>query len=82
LLAACYRNVLDIAHAQSLHSIAFPAISCGVFGYPVDKAAAIALGEIARAEHAALDITICCRGERVLESYRAAAVALGITILT
>ena len=80
LLAACYRNVLTIAHAQSLSSIAFPAISCGVFGYPPNEAARIALGELCKSEHSALAITICCRGSEILESYRSAAAHLGITL--
>jgi O-acetyl-ADP-ribose deacetylase (regulator of RNase III) len=42
LLAACYRNSLRLASAHSLASIAFPAISTGVYGYPRDEAAAVA----------------------------------------
>src|SRR5512137_2442416 len=45
LLASCYRNSFALAHDNDLHSIAFPAISCGVYGYPLDKACAIALYE-------------------------------------
>ncbi len=45
LLASCYRNSFALAHDNGLHSIAFPAISCGVYGYPLDKACAIALNE-------------------------------------
>jgi O-acetyl-ADP-ribose deacetylase (regulator of RNase III) len=42
-LAACYRNSLQLAMDHDLRTIAFPAISCGVYGYPVEKAVAIAL---------------------------------------
>jgi len=42
LLAASFRSSLDLAVAHGLRSIAFPAISCGVYGYPVGEAAAIA----------------------------------------
>jgi len=47
LLAAAYRNSLTLAAEQGLRSIAFPAISTGVFGYPVDAAADIAAAEVA-----------------------------------
>ena len=48
LLAACYRASLELAESHSLQSIAFPAISCGVFRFPVRRAAAIAVREIRR----------------------------------
>lgn len=47
LLAACYRNSLALAVAHSLRSVAFPAISTGVYGYPREEAAAIASTTIA-----------------------------------
>ena len=43
LLADCYRNALDLADKHSVESVAFPAISTGVFGYPPAEAAAVAL---------------------------------------
>ena len=46
LLAQCYRNALGIARDQRLRSMAFPAISCGVYGYPIDAAATIAIREV------------------------------------
>ena len=49
LLASCYRSVLAIARAEDLRSIAFPAISCGVYGFPIELAAPIAVREIRRA---------------------------------
>jgi O-acetyl-ADP-ribose deacetylase (regulator of RNase III) len=45
-LASCYRNSLRLALEHGLKTLAFPAISCGVYGYPVDEAACIAVGEI------------------------------------
>src|SRR5579864_1759085 len=46
LLAACYRNSLRVARRHELRSIAFPAISTGLFGYPPDKAAEVAVGAV------------------------------------
>jgi O-acetyl-ADP-ribose deacetylase len=46
LLAAAYRNCLELAASNGLCSIAFPAVSAGVYGYPVDQAAAIAVREV------------------------------------
>ena len=46
LLAACYRNSLTLALENALNSIAFPAVSTGVYGYPKEKAAEIAISTI------------------------------------
>ncbi len=46
LLAGCYRNVLDIAHTEGFESLAFPAISTGIFGYPLEAATGIAVSEV------------------------------------
>ncbi|HEX2728569.1 MAG TPA: macro domain-containing protein [Rubrobacteraceae bacterium] len=43
ILARCYRNALDLADEHSIESVAFPAISTGIFGYPVEDAAEVAL---------------------------------------
>ncbi|HJQ23510.1 MAG TPA: O-acetyl-ADP-ribose deacetylase [Blastocatellia bacterium] len=45
LLASCYRNSLQLAVKQAIKTIAFPAISCGIYGYPVEEAVEIALRE-------------------------------------
>ena len=45
LLARCYRRVFEMAVEHDISSLAFPAISCGVYGYPVDQAAEIAVTE-------------------------------------
>jgi O-acetyl-ADP-ribose deacetylase len=46
LLTACYQNTLTIAAKQGINSIAFPAISCGVYGYPIEDACKIAVDTV------------------------------------
>jgi O-acetyl-ADP-ribose deacetylase (regulator of RNase III) len=47
LLASCYRNSLRLAAGKGLDSVAFPSISTGIYGYPVEKAAPVALSAVA-----------------------------------
>jgi len=51
LLAACYQNSLKLAVAYDLTSIAFPAISCGVYGYPITEACRIAVDTVCSILH-------------------------------
>ena len=48
-LASCYRRSFEVAHENGLTSIAFPAISAGIYGYPMEKACEIALNETKKA---------------------------------
>jgi O-acetyl-ADP-ribose deacetylase (regulator of RNase III) len=47
LLAACHRRALEVARELGARSVAFPAISCGVYGYPVEQAARVAVETVA-----------------------------------
>lgn len=46
LLASCYRTSLELASRHGLHSVAFPAISCGIYGYPITEATRIAIDTV------------------------------------
>ncbi len=74
LLAACYRNALSLARDHGLRSIAFPAISTGVYRFPLDRATSIALGETKRfvEEHpgAFHRIVFVCFDPATLDVYR------------
>ena len=72
LLALCYRNSLDLARRHGVTSIAFPAISCGVYGYPLAAAVAIAVREVAaftRANATPARIVFACCGRNTLAAY-------------
>ena len=80
LLASCYRESLELAVEHDVRTVAFPAISCGVYGFPVEKAAPIAVREVAgflEAHDAIEKVYLVCFGEAVLrafqEAYEAAA---------
>ncbi len=75
LLAGCYRRALALARDTGIASIAFPAISCGVYGYPLDQAVAIAVSEVAAGARAipTLDrVVFACFGPAVLAAYETA----------
>jgi O-acetyl-ADP-ribose deacetylase (regulator of RNase III) len=71
LLARCYRNSLALAEKNGLKSIAFPAISTGVYGYPKEPATEIAVREV-KAHARALDrVIFCCFDTATAALYRA-----------
>jgi O-acetyl-ADP-ribose deacetylase (regulator of RNase III) len=70
LLASCYRESLRLAAGHGVRTIAFPAISCGVYGYPLDQAAAIAVRETSGADFD--EILLTCFGDEVYAAYTAA----------
>jgi O-acetyl-ADP-ribose deacetylase (regulator of RNase III) len=70
-LAACYRNSLALAAENGCKSIAFPCISTGIYGYPIEDATEIAVREVREflspaenAEDAEMDVVFCCFSER------------------
>jgi O-acetyl-ADP-ribose deacetylase (regulator of RNase III) len=76
LLASCYRNSLEAARKLRLKTIAFPSISTGAYGFPMDRAAAIALAETAKFLNADTTLTrvvFVCFGQEALAAYRSAA---------
>lgn len=75
LLASCYRTSLDTALENGVHSVAFSAISTGVYGYPLVEATKIAVATVRAwlAEHPGypLRVIFCCFDERTLGVYEA-----------
>ena len=69
LLYACYVNSLDLAKKNNIHSIAFPAISTGDYGYPAKEAAVVALkaviGWLNNNEEYGMEIVMCCYNEEM-----------------
>lgn len=82
LLAGCYRTALDLAAANKLSSIAFPAISTGIYGFPADRAARIAVGtvtsEVASAPRGIARVIFCCFSADSAEHHKDAFGELGL----
>lgn len=72
-LSDCYRNSLDLAKENAVHSIAFPAISTGVYGYPLEEAIPVALQTIRRwiqeNPEYEMSIILSCFDQRTYDQY-------------
>jgi O-acetyl-ADP-ribose deacetylase len=73
LLASCYRSSLELAAGRGLASIAFPCISTGIYGYPVEPAARVAVGAVRaflELPGPVRSVAFCCFGPGPLRVYR------------
>jgi O-acetyl-ADP-ribose deacetylase (regulator of RNase III) len=82
LLAGCYRSALDLAAAHSLTSIAYPAISTGIYRFPADLAARIAVGtvasELSTQPRGITRVVFCCFAPESAEHHKGAFAELGL----
>jgi O-acetyl-ADP-ribose deacetylase len=73
LLASCYRTVFSLARENGIRSLAFPAISCGIYRFPLDRAVKIAVTETAAeliSSDAIEKVIFACFGDEIYEAYR------------
>jgi O-acetyl-ADP-ribose deacetylase (regulator of RNase III) len=76
LLASCYHESLALAVEHGVRTIAFPAISCGIFGYPIPDAAGIAIDTTTAfldSNETLTEVIFACFGQDVLRAFQAAA---------
>jgi len=72
LLASCYRRSIEVAAQNGIHTLGFPSISTGVYGYPFESAARIAIATVRAATQAfpeIRDVTFCCHSAGDLAVY-------------
>jgi O-acetyl-ADP-ribose deacetylase len=70
LLASAYRSSLQLALANDCKSVAFPAISCGVFGYPLDEAARVAFAACSEPEFSGIEISFYLFNEQIFNIWQ------------
>ncbi|MDP1644886.1 MAG: O-acetyl-ADP-ribose deacetylase [Thiobacillus sp.] len=74
LLASCYRRCIEVAAQNGIHTLAFPGISTGVYGYPVERAARVAIATVRAAVPAfpaIREVIFCCHSAADLAIYQA-----------
>jgi O-acetyl-ADP-ribose deacetylase (regulator of RNase III) len=76
LLASCYRHALSLAREHGLMSIAFPAISTGVYRFPLERATRLAVKTVAAARTPEMTVIFACFGDEALAAYRRELAAL------
>lgn len=73
-LKSCYIKSLELAREYNLHTLAFPAISCGVYGYPWEEATEIAVNSVREWQEGnpdyEMDVTFCCFSDEMLNLYK------------
>ncbi|MFC6673482.1 O-acetyl-ADP-ribose deacetylase [Marinobacterium aestuariivivens] len=73
LLVSCYRHAMELAREHGMKSLAFPAISCGVYGYPLKEAVRIAVATVREELEGMEDpprVLFCCFGDELAQLYR------------